>query len=208
MTILDHSHPHRHIYTDTAVFHEVDQIAVSVANQDVHSFTEVILLRKINFYFLQFQLIRTLIAGARSDVDKARAIYRWITIKNLNVMTFDPAVDTEYGQVFGTILGDFIDFDTIFGHFWPNFLRLIKYSNLQQLSLQYPDGPVEGHQVRYRVLPCAVQTVVCLCRPALCGHQGVQQGNIVYYTVTVFVPMIYRTLTVTLWGMHFDQIST
>lgn len=70
----------RHIYTDTAVFSQIDQIAVCVANQDVQTFTE---------------LIRFLTAGARSDVDKARAIYRWITVKNLNVMTFDNDLDRD-----------------------------------------------------------------------------------------------------------------
>uniref|UniRef100_A0A183CBM4 LIM zinc-binding domain-containing protein n=1 Tax=Globodera pallida TaxID=36090 RepID=A0A183CBM4_GLOPA len=70
----------RHIYTDTVVFQQIDQVAVSVANQDLHSFTE---------------LIRTLISGARSDVDKARAIYRWITVKNLNMMNFDNDLDKD-----------------------------------------------------------------------------------------------------------------
>uniref|UniRef100_A0A1I7ZV80 LIM zinc-binding domain-containing protein n=1 Tax=Steinernema glaseri TaxID=37863 RepID=A0A1I7ZV80_9BILA len=68
----------RHIYTDTSVFETVDQIAISVAQSEVTTFTE---------------LIRTLTAGARSDVDKARAIYRWITVKNLNVMVFDNDLD-------------------------------------------------------------------------------------------------------------------
>uniref|UniRef100_A0A915CSK2 Uncharacterized protein n=1 Tax=Ditylenchus dipsaci TaxID=166011 RepID=A0A915CSK2_9BILA len=53
----------RHIYTDTSVFEQIDQIAVSVAQSEVTTFTE---------------LIRTLTVGARSDVDKARSIYRWI----------------------------------------------------------------------------------------------------------------------------------
>uniref|UniRef100_A0A7E4ULE6 LIM zinc-binding domain-containing protein n=1 Tax=Panagrellus redivivus TaxID=6233 RepID=A0A7E4ULE6_PANRE len=68
----------RHIYTDTSVFEQIDQVAISVAQSEVATFTD---------------LIRTLTAGARSDVDKARAIYRWITVKNLNVMVFDNDVD-------------------------------------------------------------------------------------------------------------------
>ncbi|KAI1720045.1 hillarin [Ditylenchus destructor] len=70
----------RHIYTDTSVFEQIDQIAVSVAQSEVTTFTD---------------LIRTLTAGARSDVDKARAIYRWITVKNLNVMVFDNDLDKD-----------------------------------------------------------------------------------------------------------------
>uniref|UniRef100_A0A914LFN1 LIM zinc-binding domain-containing protein n=3 Tax=Meloidogyne TaxID=189290 RepID=A0A914LFN1_MELIC len=70
----------RHIYTDTSVFTQIDQLAVSVASQEMQTFTE---------------LVRSLTSGARSDVDKARAIYRWITVKNLNVMTFDPNLDKD-----------------------------------------------------------------------------------------------------------------
>uniref|UniRef100_A0AC34QNY8 LIM zinc-binding domain-containing protein n=1 Tax=Panagrolaimus sp. JU765 TaxID=591449 RepID=A0AC34QNY8_9BILA len=69
----------RHIYTDTSIFEQIDQVAISVAHSEVATFTE---------------LIRTLTAGARSDVDKARAIYRWITVKNLNVMVFDNDLDS------------------------------------------------------------------------------------------------------------------
>jgi hypothetical protein len=47
----------RDIYTDTAVFDGVDQVAISVAQSELTTFTE---------------LIRTLTVSARSDVDKAR----------------------------------------------------------------------------------------------------------------------------------------
>ncbi|KAF7640349.1 LIM zinc-binding domain-containing protein [Meloidogyne graminicola] len=70
----------RHIYTDTSVFTQIDQLAVCVASQEMQTFTD---------------LVRSLTAGARSDVDKARAIYRWITVKNLNVMTFDSNLDKD-----------------------------------------------------------------------------------------------------------------
>uniref|UniRef100_A0A914P7D5 Transglutaminase-like domain-containing protein n=1 Tax=Panagrolaimus davidi TaxID=227884 RepID=A0A914P7D5_9BILA len=68
----------RHIYTDTSIFEQIDQVAISVAQSEVATFTD---------------LIRTLTEGARSDVDKARAIYRWITVKNLNVLIFDNDLD-------------------------------------------------------------------------------------------------------------------
>uniref|UniRef100_A0A914W6V1 LIM zinc-binding domain-containing protein n=1 Tax=Plectus sambesii TaxID=2011161 RepID=A0A914W6V1_9BILA len=68
----------REVYTDTTVFESIDQTAISVAQSDVASFTE---------------LIRTLTLSARCDVDKARAIYRWITVKNLNLMDFDHTID-------------------------------------------------------------------------------------------------------------------
>ncbi|CAD5211670.1 unnamed protein product [Bursaphelenchus okinawaensis] len=70
----------RHIYTDVNVFEQIDQVAISVAQSEVATFTD---------------LIRTLTINARSDVDKARAIYRWITVKNLNVMVFDNELDKD-----------------------------------------------------------------------------------------------------------------
>uniref|UniRef100_F1KWC6 Kyphoscoliosis peptidase n=2 Tax=Ascaris TaxID=6251 RepID=F1KWC6_ASCSU len=69
----------RDVYTNTSVFETIDQVAISVAQSEVTTFTE---------------LIRTLTASARSDVEKARAIYRWITVKNLNVMQFDSDLDS------------------------------------------------------------------------------------------------------------------
>lgn len=70
----------RHIYTDESVFEHIDQMAISIAQSEVGTFTD---------------LVRALTAGARSDVDKARAIYRWITVKNLNVMVFDNDLDRD-----------------------------------------------------------------------------------------------------------------
>ncbi|VDD88292.1 unnamed protein product [Enterobius vermicularis] len=69
----------RDVYTSTSVFESIDQIAISMAQSEVTTFTE---------------LIRALTANACSDVEKARAIYRWITVKNLNVMQFDNDLDS------------------------------------------------------------------------------------------------------------------
>ncbi|VDN59128.1 unnamed protein product [Dracunculus medinensis] len=69
----------RDIYTNTSVFENIDEIAITMAQSEVTTFTE---------------LIRTLTMNARSDIEKARAIYRWITVKNLNVMQFDNHLDS------------------------------------------------------------------------------------------------------------------
>ena len=68
------------IYRDPTVFAEVDQRAISVAQDDQKTFTD---------------LVRQLVAGCTSDVEKARAIFRWITVKNLNSIMFE---DTERGD--------------------------------------------------------------------------------------------------------------
>ncbi|CAP21924.1 Protein CBR-LTD-1 [Caenorhabditis briggsae] len=82
----------REIYTTTDYFSTIDEVAIHCARNEVASFTD---------------LIRTLSSGARSDVDVARAIYRWITIKNLNTMIFDDSIqsDTPMGLLRGIKYG-------------------------------------------------------------------------------------------------------
>ncbi|XP_013137303.1 PREDICTED: kyphoscoliosis peptidase [Papilio polytes] len=63
-----------HIYTDPAEFADVDKIAISVAQEDQKTFTD---------------LVRQLVGRCASDVEKARTIFRWITVKNLNNIQFD-----------------------------------------------------------------------------------------------------------------------
>nr|XP_050041817.1 hillarin-like isoform X1 [Dermacentor andersoni] len=76
------------IYTDPEVFSELDQIAINVAQADQQTFTD---------------LVRQLICSCVSDVEKARTIFRWITVKNLNTMHFDENViaDTPMGILRG-----------------------------------------------------------------------------------------------------------
>lgn len=62
------------IYTDPSEFEEVDRIAISVAQEDQKTFTD---------------LVRQLVGRCTSDIEKARTIFRWITVKNLNTMHFD-----------------------------------------------------------------------------------------------------------------------
>ncbi len=58
----------------------MDQRAINVAQEDQKTFTD---------------LVRQLVAGTFSDVEKARAIFRWITVKNLNSIMFE---DNERGD--------------------------------------------------------------------------------------------------------------
>ncbi|XP_070490202.1 hillarin [Chironomus tepperi] len=80
------------IYADPVEFHDVDQIAISVAQNDQKTFTD---------------LVRQLIAHCTSDVEKARTIFRWITVKNLNTMHFDDDLrgDTPMGLLRGIKYG-------------------------------------------------------------------------------------------------------
>ncbi|XP_063366962.1 hillarin [Cydia amplana] len=63
-----------HIYTDPVEFADVDKIAISVAQEDQKTFTD---------------LVRQLVGRCATDVEKARTIFRWITVKNLNNIQFD-----------------------------------------------------------------------------------------------------------------------
>ncbi|GAB6027914.1 hypothetical protein CHUAL_002129 [Chamberlinius hualienensis] len=70
-------HSKHEIYSDPMVFSDLDQVAINVAQEDQKTFTD---------------LVRMLVGRCTSDVEKARAIFRWITVKNLNTMHFDENV--------------------------------------------------------------------------------------------------------------------
>lgn len=76
------------VYNDPVEFSNVDQIAISVAQEDQKTFTD---------------LVRQLVGRCGSDIEKARTIFRWITVKNLNTMSFDDNLkgDTPMGLLRG-----------------------------------------------------------------------------------------------------------
>ncbi|XP_049963095.1 hillarin [Schistocerca serialis cubense] len=76
------------VYNDPVEFADVDQIAISVAQEDQKTFTD---------------LVRQLVGRCGSDIEKARTIFRWITVKNLNTMQFDENLrgDTPMGLLRG-----------------------------------------------------------------------------------------------------------
>ncbi|VDN20255.1 unnamed protein product [Gongylonema pulchrum] len=104
----------RDIYTNTSVFEAIDEVAISMAQSEVTTFTE---------------LIRSLTDNARNDIEKARAIYRWITIKNLNVMQFDSHLDRNTPM--GLLRG--IKYGTESYHVL--FKRLCRWDNIQHQDL-------------------------------------------------------------------------
>lgn len=80
------------VYTDPIEFEEVDRVAISVAQEDQKTFTD---------------LVRQLVGRCTSDIEKARTIFRWITVKNLNTMHFDDDLrgDTPMGLLRGIKYG-------------------------------------------------------------------------------------------------------
>lgn len=71
------------------VFKEIDALAINVAREDQRTFTD---------------LVHHLTRHCLTDVEKVRAIFRWITVKNLNTMQLDDATikpDTPLGLLRG-----------------------------------------------------------------------------------------------------------
>lgn len=69
-------------------FGHIDELAINVAREDQQTFTD---------------LVHHLTRFCLNDVEKVRAIFRWITVKNLNTMHFDSSVkpDTPLGLLRG-----------------------------------------------------------------------------------------------------------
>jgi hypothetical protein len=129
------------IYRDPDEFAEVDSRAISVAQEDQKTFTD---------------LVRQLVAGCANDVEKARAIFRWITVKNLNSLMFEEVEggDTPMGLLRG------IKFGTESYHVL--FKRLCRY--IVDISDIFQTKTV------YSLSSDSLQ----LCWIALRGHQGLQ----------------------------------
>lgn len=70
------------------VFREIDSRAINIAQEDQQSFTD---------------LVHHLTRHCLTDIEKVRAIFRWITVKNLNTMQFDSSIkpDTPFGLLRG-----------------------------------------------------------------------------------------------------------
>ncbi|CAF3461873.1 unnamed protein product [Rotaria socialis] len=82
----------RDLYEDPSIFEQVDQQAITVAESEQTSYTE---------------LIDQLTYGLLTDLEKARAIFRWITVKDLNAIDFQNnlASDTPMGLLRGIKYG-------------------------------------------------------------------------------------------------------
>lgn len=96
----------RDLYDDPSVFEYIDEQAINVAESEQTSYTE---------------LVDQLTAGLVTDLEKARAIFRWITVKDLNAIEFDETTtsDTPLGLLRG------IKFGTETYH--TLFMRLCRY---------------------------------------------------------------------------------
>lgn len=82
----------RDLYDDPTIFEYIDEQAINVAESEQTSYTE---------------LVDQLTYGLVSDLEKARAIFRWITVKDLNAIEFGDSLtsDTPLGLLRGIKFG-------------------------------------------------------------------------------------------------------
>ncbi|KAL4236037.1 hypothetical protein ACF0H5_004423 [Mactra antiquata] len=123
--------PKNEIYTDPNVFDELDDKVIQVAQNEQMTYTD---------------LVHELTDGLLTDLEKVRAIFRWITVKDLNVMDFDESAnaDTPLGLLRG------IKYGTETYHVL--FMRLCSYAGLHCVEIKGHSKSV-GYEPGMRIQP-------------------------------------------------------
>ncbi|XP_013409108.1 hillarin isoform X2 [Lingula anatina] len=105
----------RELYEDPSVFTDLDEYVFKIADSEHSTWTD---------------LVQQLTAPCLSDLEKVRAIFRWITVKDLNVIEFDETVveDTPLGLLRG------IKYGTETYHVL--FMRLCSYAGLHCVEIK------------------------------------------------------------------------
>ena len=121
----------RDLYDEPIVFEYIDEQAINVAESEQTSFTE---------------LIDQLTFGLVTDLEKARAIFRWITVKDLNAIEFGESFtsDTPLGLLRG------IKFGTETYH--TLFMRLCSYAGLHCVDIKGHSKSV-GYEPGMKIQP-------------------------------------------------------
>ena len=105
----------RDLYDDPSVFEYIDEQAINVAESEQTSYTE---------------LVDQLTYGLITDLEKVRAIFRWITVKDLNAIEFADAL-TQADTPLGLLRG--IKFGTETYH--TLFMRLCRFLSIFSLEI-------------------------------------------------------------------------
>lgn len=99
----------KELFADASVFKQIDEHVIQVAKDDHLTYTD---------------MMQQLTGNIPNDIDKARAIYRWITVKDLNMMEFEESLDSNTPM--GLLKG--IKYGTETYHVL--FMRLCSYAGL------------------------------------------------------------------------------
>jgi hypothetical protein len=121
----------RDLYDDPSIFEYIDDHAINVAESEQTSYTE---------------LVDQLTYGLVTDLEKARAIFRWITVKDLNAIEFNEILnsDTPLGLLRG------IKFGTETYH--TLFMRLCSYAGLHCVDIKGHSKSV-GYEPGMKIQP-------------------------------------------------------
>ena len=121
----------RDLYDDPCIFEYIDEQAINVAESEQTSYTE---------------LVDQLTFGLVTDLEKARAIFRWITVKDLNAIEFGDTLtsDTPLGLLRG------IKFGTETYH--TLFMRLCSYAGMHCVDIKGHSKSV-GYEPGMKIQP-------------------------------------------------------
>lgn len=119
------------IYTDPQVFDALDDKVIQVAEKDQNTYTD---------------LVHQLTDGLLNDLEKVRAIFRWITVKDLNVMDFDESIESD--TPLGLLRG--IKYGTETYHVL--FMRLCSYAGLHCVEIRGHSKSV-GYEPGMKIQP-------------------------------------------------------
>lgn len=122
----------RDLYDDPSVFEAIDEQAINVAESEQTSYTE---------------LIDLLTHGLETDLEKARVIFRWITVKDLNAIEFGDSLinnDSPLGLLRG------IKYGTETYH--TLFMRLCSYAGLHCVDIKGHSKSV-GYEPGMKIQP-------------------------------------------------------
>ncbi|KAH3848756.1 hypothetical protein DPMN_091136, partial [Dreissena polymorpha] len=119
------------IYTDPNVFDALDEKVIQVAQDEQMTYTD---------------LVSQLTDGLLTDLEKVRAIFRWITVKDLNVMDFNDTMDTD--TPLGLLRG--IKYGTETYHVL--FMRLCSYAGLHCVEIKGHSKSV-GYEPGMKIQP-------------------------------------------------------
>ncbi|KAI3379610.1 hypothetical protein SNEBB_011356 [Seison nebaliae] len=121
----------RDLYDSPNIFNYVDEQAINVAQSDQTSYTE---------------LVDQLIDGLSTDLEKARAIFRWITVKDLNAIDFEENISSD--SPFGLLKGIKYGIET----YHTLFMRLCSFAGMPCVDIKGHSKSV-GYEPGMKITP-------------------------------------------------------
>ncbi|XP_060072641.1 hillarin-like [Ylistrum balloti] len=125
----------KELYEDVGIFNELDEDVIKVAENEQCTYTE---------------LVQQLTENLKTDLEKVRALYRWVTVKDLNIIDFEETLGTD--NPMGLLRG--IKFGTETYHVL--FMRLCSYAGLHCVEIKGHSKSV-GYEPGMKIQPDTFQ---------------------------------------------------